>query len=185
MMISRIRLAGAICAVAVVAPQSAFSQDDNGEGRVEGSQPLNLICVGGGNANKAASVTMSGSHSGTAHGSGGGFATYNGTSQSTIYGTRSQDFEDQVRIRLDDGDDRLRMPGSMLPLIRGGDNGWFKLKNVKYSSDEITGSVAVNVLNNPKLRLDRYTGAISISGKAGNYTGQCTKISSEAVDRAF
>lgn len=146
---------------------------------------LNLVCVGAGSANKTDTTTVTGSHSGTIMGSGAGFATYSGSSDATIVGHRSQAFADQVRVRLDDGDPRLRMPRTMLPLIRGGKDGWFKLKNVKYGRGEITASIAVNMFNNPKLRLDRYTGAISISGKAGDYTGQCQKFDPETVERAF
>jgi len=73
----------------------------------------------------------------------------------------------------------------MLPTIRGGDDGWLKLKNVEYGEGEITASVAVNAFNNPKLRLDRHTGTISISGKAGDFTGQCQKFDPQAIERAF
>ena len=77
------------------------------------------------------------------------------------------------------------MPRVMLPVVRGGENGWFKLNNLKIASNEITASVGVNVLNNPKLRLDRYTGAISISGKAGDYTGQCRRFDPERTQRTI
>ncbi len=90
---------------------------------------------------------------------------------------RQQDFADQVDVRLFSGDDRIRMPRTMLPLIRGGSEGWFKLKDVKVTDRAITASAAVNFLNNPKVHIDRLTGTISINGKAGSYSGQC-----EAVD---
>lgn len=134
---------------------------------------LNLVCMGGGSANKPTVGNLN------AWNSNGDFAS------ATITGQRSQSFADQVRIQLDDDDPRLRMPRSMLPGIRGGKDGWFKLKNIEYGEGEITASIAVNVLNNPKLRLDRYTGAISISGKAGDYTGQCQKFDPDAVRKAF
>ena len=77
------------------------------------------------------------------------------------------------------------MPGAMLPALRGGDNGWFKLKSIVINDREITASVAVNPLNNPKMRLDRMTGSISLSGKAGDYTGGCQKFDPEATERKF
>ena len=106
----------------------------------------------------------------------------------TSYDPETQEipgFEDQVSLQLDGDEGRLRMPRTMLPPIHGGSDGWFKLKNIKYKSNEITASVAVNVLNNPKLRLDRYTGAISISGKAGDYSGQCKKFDPAETQRQF
>ena len=77
------------------------------------------------------------------------------------------------------------MPRSMLPPIRGGEDGWFKIKSIEVSDREIIGSVAVNALNNPKLRVDRYTGAISISGKAGDFSGRCQKYDPATERRAF
>ena len=77
------------------------------------------------------------------------------------------------------------MPRVMLPAIRGGDNGWFKLKSVAVTNSEITASVAVNALNNPKMRLDRMTGSISLSGTAGDYTGGCEMYDPESTVRKF
>lgn len=134
---------------------------------------LNLVCAGGGSANKVTSGSVQ------AWDSNGNYGN------ATVLGQRSQGFADQVRLRLNDSDPRIRMPRTMLPPIRGGEDGWFKLKNVEYGEGEITASVAVNAFNNPKLRLDRYTGAISISGKAGDFTGQCQKFDPQATERAF
>src|SRR5688572_115310 len=131
-------------------------------------QPLNLTCFGGGTANK---MTMSRAHTnanvfgsvGGTHYSGSGNATTN------VYGQRQQGFEDQVDIRLFGGDDRIRMPRTMLPPIRGGEGGWFKLKKVEADARSIRASAAVNLMNNPEVHIDRVTGSISISGKAGDF----------------
>lgn len=71
----------------------------------------------------------------------------------------------------------------MLPLIRGGEAGWFKLKNVTADARSIRASAAVNLLNNPKVHIDRVTGTISISGKAGDYAGQCQVIDATAAPK--
>lgn len=73
----------------------------------------------------------------------------------------------------------------MLPSIHGGDHGWFKLKHLDANADAITGSASVNLLNNPKVYIDRRTGVISIDGKAGHYTGQCDRRDSAAQERRF
>lgn len=127
--------------------------------------PLNLTCGGGGSANKVAVANAY------------GWNSYGGSSQATVWGSRSQGFADQVDVRLFSGDDRIRMPRTMLPPIHGGSDGWFKLKNVKVTERAITASAGINFLNNPKIHIDRLTGTISINGRAGSYTGQC-----EAVD---
>lgn len=142
-------------------------------------QPLNLTCSGGGTANKHAhasvdtDVHMSGM-AGTTMVSGSGYGT------STINLPRQQGFEDQVDIRLFGGDDRIRMPRTMLPRIHGGSDGWFKLKHVEADARSIHASAAVNFINNPKVYIDRVTGTISISGKAGDYTGQCEAVQADA-----
>ena len=143
---------------------------------------LNLTCLGAGTANK---VTAHSAYT-TANVSGMiGFTPVSGSgsAQTTIYGTRQQGFEDQVDIRLFGGDDRIRMPRTMLPMFHGGSDGWFRLKNVKSDARSIQASVAVNFINNPKVYIDRVTGTISISGKAGDYSGQCGAVQANAPAR--
>ena len=143
------------------------------------AQPLNLTCVGAGTANKVAVTNV--------YGSGGGYGTvgttpysYNGSGNATAYSSRQQDFADQVDVRLFSGDDRIRMPRTMLPAIRGGDGGWFRLKNVVVDARSIRAKAAVNFINSPNVFIDRVTGTISISGKAGDYSGQCQVIPADA-----
>ena len=142
-------------------------------------QPLYLTCIGGGTANKIAVTTANtnaniyGSVGSTPY-SGYGDATTN------VYSQRQQGFADQVDIRLFAGDDRIRMPRTMLPPIRGGADGWFKLKNVQVDTRSIRASAGVNFMNNPKVHIDRVTGMISISGKAGDFSGQCQVVDGNA-----
>ena len=138
-------------------------------------QPLLLTCGGAGTANKPTSTTAW---------SGGQFSGHAGSTHfggmtsghTTITGKRQQAFADQVDVRLFEGDDRIRLPRTMLPILRGGKEGWFKLKNVVADARSIRASAAVNIINNPKVYIDRVTGTISISGKAGDYSGQCEVI---------
>lgn len=134
---------------------------------------LHLMCFGGGSANK------------TTHGVVHAWNNQGGSTSATYLGQRSQGFDDQVSLRMQGAQGRLRMPRTMLPSIRGGEDGWFKLRDVSIKPDEITASVAVNVLDNPKLRLDRYSGAISISGKSGDYSGQCEPFDPARTRRKF
>lgn len=147
--------------------------------QVAAQQPLYLTCMGGGTANKVAAVNA---HTNT-YGSGMvGTTPYsgNGYGNTTVYGTRQQGFEDQVDIQLFGGDDRIRMPRTMLPPLHGGDGGWFKLKNVVADARSIRASASVNFVNNPKVYIDRVTGTVSISGRAGDFSGQCQAVSSDA-----
>lgn len=142
-------------------------------------QPLHLTCVGGGTANKVTVRTVN--STGSVYGSVGTtpYSGY-GNASSNVYGQRQQGFADQVDLRLFEGDDRIRMPRTMLPAIRGGKDGWFKLKDVVADARTIKASASVNFTNNPKVHIDRVTGIISISGKAGDYSGQCQVIDASA-----
>ena len=145
-------------------------------------QPLNLTCLGAGSANKISMGTVNsranvyGSVGSTPY-SGYGSATTN------VYIPRQQAFEDQVDLRLFAGDDRIRLPRTMLPPIHGGDDGWFKLKNVTSDSRSIKAKVGVNFMNSPNVNIDRNTGVINISGKAGSYTGQCQAVTGDDEPR--
>ena len=142
-------------------------------------QPLQLTCFGGGTANK---VTTRTAHSNTyvSGNVGGTNFSGSGNGSTTVYGQRQQAFGDQVDVRLFAGDDRIRMPRTMLPPLHGGDGGWFKLKDVVADARSIHASAAVNFMNNPKVFIDRVTGTISISGKAGDYAGQCQAVTADA-----
>lgn len=120
---------------------------------------LSLTCLGAGTANKVR---------GTFIGTGWGWAT--------IASHHDRQFNDQVDVRLFNGDDRIRMPRTMLPGIHGGDHGWFRLHDVVADARSIRASAAVGMLNNPKVFIDRVTGTISISGKSGDYAGQCQAV---------
>jgi hypothetical protein len=142
-------------------------------------QPLNLTCGGAGTANKT--TVVNGYSSGSFSGSVGTTPIAGSVSgNTTVYGHRQQGFEDQVDVRLFSGDDRIRLPRTLLPPLHGGSDGWFKLKNVKADERSIHASAAVNFMNNPKVYIDRVTGTISISGKAGDYSGQCQAMQADA-----
>lgn len=132
-----------------------------GKAEAQTTGRMELVCVGGGSAIKDASRSA--------------YVTdgWGNAASGTIYGTRRVGFDDEVSLWIEGDEGRIRMPSIMLPIFRGGEDGWFKLKSIKLTDREIIGSISVNPINNPKLRIDRYTGAISIAGKAGNFTGRC------------
>ena len=163
--------------VAALCPTSAHASDE-----ASAQTPLQLTCFGAGSANKFSVATAnSNAHLsgmvGTTPVSGSGYGS------TTVTIPRQQDFSDQVDIRLFEGDDRIRMPRTMLPPIRGGKDGWFKLKNVTADARSIRGKAAVNFMNSPNVFIDRLTGSISISGKAGDYSGQCQAVPADAPAR--
>lgn len=71
----------------------------------------------------------------------------------------------------------------MLPPFRGGKDGWFKLKNVQADARSKREKAALNFINSLNVFIDRITGTISISGKAGDYVGQCAVLDQSAHPR--
>lgn len=122
---------------------------------------LNLQCFGGGAANKERSTYAQG------YNSNGDSAWGTATTQQAV------GFNDQVDLNISDTQATIRMPRSMLPILHGGTGGWMNVKNLQVSDREITGTVSVNPLNSPKLRVDRLTGTLTLNGKSGTFTGEC------------
>jgi hypothetical protein len=142
---------------------------------------LALVCMGGGTAIKQVETTVSGSNSGTYNYGGG---NYSGSYSGTVSGTRAQGYADQVDIELQDGSGRIRLPRVVLPVLHGGDGGWFELQKLRVTDREIEASAAVNFINKPKVHIDRLTAIISITGKAGTFTGRCQAVEAQA-ERKF
>ena len=142
--------------------------------------PLQLTCVGAGTANKFISETV---RSTTKVHTAPGELPKDKEHTTTVSRTIQEEFADQVDVRLFSGDDRIRMPRAMLPELHGGKGGWFKLKDVAADPRSIKASIAVAFLVSPKLFIDRVTGIISISGKYGDYSGQCQVLDPNAPAR--
>jgi hypothetical protein len=160
-------------ALALTSALAMAESQDSAPAATPAPSRISLVCIGAGAANRQTNGTVS---------------TWNSDGDQAwpnVVGNRSVPFDDQVNLWIEGQDGRIRMPRAMLPPIRGGENGWFKIKAVEVGENEITGSVAVNAFNNPKMRIDRITGAISISGEAGDYSGRCSPYNPENVQRAF
>ena len=140
---------GALLAASAALCQPAWASD------------LYLVCLGAGSANRqqSSSAYLRDNYGNSAWGQ--------------VVGTRTVPFDDQVNVEIVGEEARIRMPRTMLPPLHGGEDGWMKVKKLEINEREITGSVAVNFINSPKLRIDRMTGTISLNGKSGDYSGRC------------
>lgn len=153
-----------LLALALAATQAVTAQDET---------PLNLVCFGDGAANKQRGGTFS------------AWSSFGDSASGTVTQHSREGFEDQVNVNLLGSEGQLRMPRAMLPLLRGGKDGWFELKNIKVTESDITASVSVNPINNPKMRIDRFTGIINLSGKAGDFVGKCQAYDPSKAERQF
>src|SRR6185369_3119986 len=75
----------------------------------------------------------------------------NTTTTTTVSRNVKVDFADQVDVRLFMGDDRIRVPRTMLPDFHGGNQGWFKIKNVTADTRSIRGKIQLAFLSSPNL----------------------------------
>lgn len=91
----------------------------------------------------------------------------------TVHDKRSEPFQDRVEVRIAGNEGKIRLPGTMLPAIQSGDDGWVRLSDLSLTEGSITGSATVNLMSRPKVHIDRNTGTIRISGRAGFYNGTC------------
>ena len=78
-------------------------------------------------------------------------------------------------VEIASGTGRMRIPDPMIPKLMSGDsNGWYPIESLFVGDREITGVVHINFLNQPKLRIDRLTGKLSMSGGMGDFSADCS-----------
>lgn len=135
--------------------------------------PINLVCGGGGIHRRVDVAT-------------GQVTSGADTAQGSIQYRSSEGYGDEVHVELAGDTGRIRVPAGMRPrLTYGGNDGWWPLRDIRYSRDEITGKFTLNFMNRPSVRIDRLTGHISIQGRSGSYAGACQPYDPENVARRF
>lgn len=95
-------------------------------------------------------------------------------------------YSDEVAVEISGETGRIRVPDGIKPQIRtGGEDGWWPLRNLEITDNEITGRISLNFMNRPRVRINRLTGRISINGRNGSFDGQCEAYDPQAVQRRF
>jgi hypothetical protein len=138
----------------------------------QGSLNLHLVCGGDGSRSRTQVITGQLS---TPGGEYSGVATYD----------RDDPFADHVFLDITGSSGRVRIPQALLPMIRGGRNGWMELRNVSVTPDEITASATINFLNRARIRISRITGIMSMNVLRGRFDGRCQAYDPATVQRAF
>ena len=84
-------------------------------------------------------------------------------------------------VEIKTGVARMRVPDAMVPaLLSGGTEGWYPIEELNMGEREITGVVHINFLSQPKLRIDRITGKLTLNGGAGDFSGDCNAVDTSA-----
>ncbi|NTV91796.1 MAG: hypothetical protein HGA72_00520 [Chlorobiaceae bacterium] len=126
---------------------------------------LNLLCQGSGSATKSETTYINQYDPKTRK-----------YSRTTAQTSSKQPFDGIVVVELSDGQGRIKLPDPMVPPLNTRDNGWFTIRNLVVNTNEITGTVKVNFLDNKHLRIDRRSGLLIIDGGDSSFSGKCSAV---------
>ncbi len=139
-----------------------------------GAQALDLVCRGTAISNET-SQTYGSAQSGGEYASG---------SATTIRKVRS---EETLRVRIDatGSTGKVKLPRALIPLISSGKEGWWDFVKLEVTDDAIRGQVSLNVLNRPRLIIDRRTGDADVKALGSSFSGSCEKAPELPEERRF
>jgi hypothetical protein len=109
-----------LAAIGALLSQPAFAQ--------EVGNRLTLICGGGGSANEI--------KGGTAY----SWDNHGNSANAVVTHSESVGFEDAVQLWVEGDQGKVRLPRALLPKLHGGEAGWFDIRDIRISDNEITGS---------------------------------------------
>jgi len=158
--------------------------------RVLGLTVLTIALTGAVRAEESKDLTLIYSGSGTVSSNQTSFQNkYNWKTKSYESGTSNtlvrKPFTGSGYVEISNGTARIKLPKAMVPLLSGDSDGWFPIEGFFMNANEITGTVRINFLNKPKLRIDRGSGQISLEGGLGDFIGQCDKVDSNPAKKRF
>ena len=84
----------------------------------------------------------------------------------------------------------ITIPSSMLPgfnrltnVIKKDKKNTFKFRKVRITDNEIKGKFILNPLNQPSVKIDRYSGMIYITGLSQTFNGECSKVEKQLTKK--
>jgi hypothetical protein len=146
-------------ALTLLVAGSAFSQDHYRDDRGEDIQ---LVCYGG--AEKPTAEVRSG---------------FEWDAQQHKYVPKQSvesgksDFQATINVSIHGDRAEIQLPKSLIPPLHGdSNNGWWTINDLIVGHDEIRGQFRLNGLNQPRLSINRRSGAITIDGMI-KFSGRC------------
>ncbi|MDZ4375720.1 MAG: hypothetical protein U1C74_30430 [Phenylobacterium sp.] len=89
-------------------------------------------------------------------------------------------FDTALTIQIADGGARIQLPKRLIPpLNNNGGSDWWNIRDLSVSDDQITGWFKLNGMNQPKVRIDRRSGRISVKGMS-EFHGTCDPVDAGA-----
>ncbi|MBM3114533.1 hypothetical protein [Jeongeupia naejangsanensis] len=89
-------------------------------------------------------------------------------------------FSGAATVEINGNAVRFQIPQEMLPGLNNAHEGWLTMDQPFVGEKEITGVLALNFLNKPKVRIDRTTGLLTLNGGYSSFSGACTKVDADA-----
>ncbi|SHN05892.1 hypothetical protein SAMN05192549_10498 [Duganella sacchari] len=87
--------------------------------------------------------------------------------------TGKSNFQATINVSIRGDRAEIQLPNSLIPPLHGdSDNGWWRLTDLIVGHDEIRGEFRLNALNQPRLSINRRSGAITIDGMI-KFSGRC------------
>ncbi|MDZ8087381.1 MAG: hypothetical protein RMY16_17745 [Nostoc sp. DedQUE12b] len=85
----------------------------------------------------------------------------------------TKEFDSEVQVEIRNMQGKIHLGGRLIPPINsGGTDGWWNLKDLRVTPEQITGKYQVNGLNHPRVEIDRRSGRIAING-IEHFRGNC------------
>lgn len=104
--------------------------------------------------------------------------SYNKSTSSSTVTHRS--FNGAASVEIAGNSVRIQLPRELVPGINSARDGWFTLADVFAGEKEITGTLRLNAVNKPKVRIDRMTGQLTLASGLETFNGVCDKVDSNA-----
>lgn len=85
-----------------------------------------------------------------------------------------------VELRADGA--RVRVPREILPdLSSGGSNGWWTVYDLTIDEAALRGRLRLNLIERPRISIDRRSGEIRITGSSTEFAGVCQRVDATPV----
>jgi hypothetical protein len=104
--------------------------------------------------------------------------SYNKSTSSSTTAHRA--FSGAANVEISGNGVRMQLPHELVPGINNARDGWFTLDDVFVGEKEITGTLKLNMVNRPKVRIDRMTGQLTLASGLETFNGACNKVDATA-----
>ncbi|MEC5397522.1 hypothetical protein [Uliginosibacterium sp. H1] len=92
-------------------------------------------------------------------------------------------FTGAAQVELSGDTVRMKFPQQLVPPLSDGKDAWYVLSEPFVGDKEITGGVRFNLLNRPKVKIDRVSGQMTVSSGFADFNASCAKVDPDAAPK--